>query len=1260
MRHQLHQPIIWPGRPANDQNNNGSSCSEQSDSSKFQNPERRDFEREQMLKANDQLLNRSFRINVEENDWGAFQALFLSPSWTQPELQASKTSLNTTKDLLNEKDIRTWGKHTGFTNCAGDVVYKLRDKFQPEMCTIAWAKMYECLIQYDLIPRALAAQQGAILSVHLCEAPGGFIAATNHYVRTELPACSWDWVGVSLNPYYEGNDRGAMIDDDALIQATLSNWCFGKDNSGDIRKLPNIKEIWAESQRRAASLGVSGAALVTGDGSIDCQEDPNEQEAATAPLHFCEAVAALGLLCPGGSLLLKAFMLLEHPSICLLHLLGSAFEELHVFKPATSKPGNSETYIIGKCFKGVPESVMDSLQSALDSGLYMQKDKAMLHLDEMPSSFLSSAVDCARFFAATQQRMIEDNISMEGFMPGPLRWAIKMAKSWLAEEWITMHRMKQLPQSRLLAPEKRLRGDNNNTSNALSGGKRERLSGTLEERRDAYRTRRQRLGRGAEDIQLKTASRYDCGSSSGGITATTAFDKQQASAPGHFASPLTPLTKPSNHAVSNMMDRMGYKPGQGLGATLQGQATPLEVSGNMSRNGLGFGLRNGNAPEGQPGAQASFSTLTSSHTCLQKNVFPQPSYCLFPDTKSLTLTKAAGIEQSTIADHQQSQLICAAEVATWGPVAVHDAPPKLIGSKWLPEEMVVHCLLEARTRVHEGGHCCRHVGSCTLPQHTPGMPSWTMSSLDKALGILAAMPANTEHNRPVMLDLSLKSAEAAAYVLTLEGAQEWDAWTAASSALPDCQKEVLMEYYDSSRLRFLDESEAVNKITAPDAIWSKAGARRVKERIGHRLQLLVCGVNSKDSVAASVMEGEYDVAYLRQLLCEAAIGLSCLSAGGSMVLKLGDCLTSATVSVVYLLARSFRRITLVKPFTTCAASNDRFLVCQGRHHHASSPQDDEGDSALCNIEQDWALERMLEGLEALSALPPSTKTALLDLLPPSRLVASEIFAYLAERSRALAIRETAVLQALASDLTEDDPESIRKQRQAKAFQALDNIAAVPTMDEDMSEPGSKRLQASIDLLDGRYDHNRVQPAGMQTPDAIQKAPSPWHSELKPQLRSLSSGFGLRRPTVAAPSHTKPQPAPIAPAAFYWKGELMVKSHKGREFICSLSTNEWPVHYCPSPEPLQSLVVERYMNKTEINFNKCITSIDLTATCRDNGSALQGLMRYMAGYRLGSHPTSAEKFGVLHIGGCLIGLIAVSPNSDFGRQSVVLHVLSSLT
>jgi hypothetical protein len=80
---------------------------------------------------------------------------------------------------------------------------------------------------------------------HLCECPGGFICAVNHYLQTDTEMkCSTrtespilDWKAVSLNPYFEGkqdsiifliffiiqffflgNDLNAMIDDDVFYR----------------------------------------------------------------------------------------------------------------------------------------------------------------------------------------------------------------------------------------------------------------------------------------------------------------------------------------------------------------------------------------------------------------------------------------------------------------------------------------------------------------------------------------------------------------------------------------------------------------------------------------------------------------------------------------------------------------------------------------------------------------------------------------------------------------------------------------------------------------------------------------------------------------------------------------------------------------------------------------------------------------------------------------------------------------------------------
>ena len=114
-----------------------------------------------------------------------------------------------------------------------------------------------------------------------------------------FPSLTWDWVACTLNPYFEGNNVDAMVEDDAFINETPQHWFFGRDNSGDMRLPHNIAATWERAEKMGPVL------LVTADGSIDCSGSPNDQEDVTAQLHFCEAVAAVGALSVGGAFVLK-------------------------------------------------------------------------------------------------------------------------------------------------------------------------------------------------------------------------------------------------------------------------------------------------------------------------------------------------------------------------------------------------------------------------------------------------------------------------------------------------------------------------------------------------------------------------------------------------------------------------------------------------------------------------------------------------------------------------------------------------------------------------------------------------------------------------------------------------------------------------------------------------------------------------------------------------------------------------------------------
>lgn len=199
--------------------------------------------------------------------------------------------------------------------------------------------------------------------------------------------------------------------DDRLICHTLENWCFGTDNTGDLTKQSNLRDLLLRAER------LGPVKLVTADGSFDCQADPAEQEKMTHPLHMCEVAAALSVLVAGGSLVIKKFTLFESETVCLMYLLCCVFECVHVYKPATSKQGNSEIYVVALKYIG-RERFTEHLEKIVNAALCDEPPaKAMFREEDIPEDFMQQAKECSSRFMSYQVQSIKRNLELFKSMP---------------------------------------------------------------------------------------------------------------------------------------------------------------------------------------------------------------------------------------------------------------------------------------------------------------------------------------------------------------------------------------------------------------------------------------------------------------------------------------------------------------------------------------------------------------------------------------------------------------------------------------------------------------------------------------------------------------------------------------------------------------------------------------------------------------------------------------------------------------------------
>jgi len=201
-------------------------------------------------------------------------------------------------------------------------------------------------------------KQSTITTAHVCEGPGGFIQAVIDMAAHRSIHLSAAYA-MTLKPtnfisHIPGWRRSIQL----LREHREIILEYGEDGTGNILSVPNQKAFLKR-------IGPTKASLFTADGGFDFSLDYSNQEHKVYTLLLSSFLIGLQSLQPGGYMIIKCFDIFNRSTQDLLVGSGLCFKDFTIYKPATSRPCNSERYFIGRGFVSAPSQWIQYLQRLL-------------------------------------------------------------------------------------------------------------------------------------------------------------------------------------------------------------------------------------------------------------------------------------------------------------------------------------------------------------------------------------------------------------------------------------------------------------------------------------------------------------------------------------------------------------------------------------------------------------------------------------------------------------------------------------------------------------------------------------------------------------------------------------------------------------------------------------------------------------------------------------------------------------------------------
>ncbi|EFN75874.1 Uncharacterized protein KIAA0082-like protein [Harpegnathos saltator] len=185
----------------------------------------------------------------------------------------------------------------------------------------------------------------------VCAGPGGF----SEYI---LSRKKWHAKGFGFTLK---NENDFKLDEFFAGPCETFHPFYGSKDNGDVYDPKNQIEFRDLIMKHTYGKGVH---FMMSDGGFSVEGKENIQEILSKRLYLCQCLIALMIVRTGGHFVTKLFDLFTPFSVGLVYLMYRCFDSVCIFKPNSSRPANSERYLICKGKKEDTEEVMRYLFDA--------------------------------------------------------------------------------------------------------------------------------------------------------------------------------------------------------------------------------------------------------------------------------------------------------------------------------------------------------------------------------------------------------------------------------------------------------------------------------------------------------------------------------------------------------------------------------------------------------------------------------------------------------------------------------------------------------------------------------------------------------------------------------------------------------------------------------------------------------------------------------------------------------------------------------